>query len=123
MEKCSFKFTNSLLGIKDCRFIFLKLGSEKTLGFGKRLLANIVIRYKAEISLRYLNIVAKNLIKAYLQRFNPRLFPFLALQVSQLLLGILRRQAEAIKFLGKTLPDYTTLTQRRGRRLLYCLGN
>ncbi len=65
-EKATLHLGDAALGIQDKRLVLLQLRRKVALGIRQGLLANVVLRHLAEVGIGNLDVVAKDLVVAYL---------------------------------------------------------
>ncbi len=116
-EQTCLKLQDALFRIEDPGFVLLQFGRDKPLRIDQRLFAVIVLRHSAQVRLGNLDVVAKHLVKADLERFDAGPFAFAALQAGNPLPGISRCFHNAVQLLGVTARDDTWLVEG-SRRVL-----
>ena len=115
VKKIVFQALDFFLGAQNFIFVFLELRHDKALGVHQRLLAHKVIGHAISLSLGDLNIIAKDLVKAHLHRFDASGFLNLELKILHPGLIIGRNQLQLVQLRVIAGSNHATLAHREGR--------
>ena len=108
-----------VLGTQDLLLVLLQLGCDIALGLCQRLLTNPVLWHLILKGVTHLQIVAKHVIEAYLQRRDARLLYFALLNLQQVVLAAVGNVAQFVQLAVHTLADDATLVDQLWRVVLY----
>ena len=114
-KKLPFDLQDAFVGRQDLPLIFFQLGRSKPLGIHQRLFALVVRGSQMQIRLRNLNVVAKDLIEANLQRANIGSFAFALFHRRDDLFAVLAQLTQFIEFRVVTAADHAWIRGQRRR--------
>ena len=98
VEQLLLQRQDAVLGAKYLLLILLQLLRDVTLGLGQRLLAHPLLRHLVFIRVAHLEVVAEDVVVAYLQRRNARLLSLALLNLQQVVLARVGNAPQLVKF-------------------------
>ena len=109
-----------LLCRQDSLLIFFEFGGDISLGIDEGLLANPVLRHLLLVGVAHLKIVAEDIVVAYLQTLDTRLFRLALLDTEQIFFAVVVYIAQRVQFAVHAVGDdvRTPLHCRRIRQNL-----
>ena len=114
IEKTSLQRENLILCTQNLLFILLQFLRDIALGLGQRLLAHPFCRHLILIDIAHLQIIAKHIVVAYLQRGNTCLFGLSLLYLQQIILSTVGNISQFVElFIHPTTNHATFLYQLR----------
>src|ERR1035438_263389 len=110
-KESPFNLDDLFLGIENLGLVLFQFWSCEAFGVDQGLFAFIVGRRKVKVSLRNLDVVAKDRIELYLERSDSSAFAFALLDASQILLGIAAQVAKLVQIFVNGCGDHAALVQ------------
>jgi len=108
---------DTFLGVQHQRLVLFHLWRDETLGVDQCLLADVIGRRLVGCAARDFDVVTKDLVVAYLERFQACAFALCGFQVGDPLAGVTGGLDHAIQFSRVARADNASVLQR-GRRVI-----
>ena len=118
-EKLLFQREYFVLCTQYLFFVFLQLLGDVALSLCQRLLAHPLLRHLVLIGVAHLQVVAEDIVIAYLQRIDARLLGFALLNLQQIVLARIGNTAQLVQLRTHSVADDATLLNLLGRIVLY----
>ena len=119
VEELLFEGENLVLSTQNLLLILLQLLRDITFCLGQRLLANPLLGHLFLIGVAHLQIVAKHIVIAYLQRGDACLLGFALLNLEQIVLTRIGNMAQLVEFCIHPIANHSTLGYQLRRIVLY----
>jgi len=105
VKQARLDLADAIISVEYQRFILFQLWGDVALGVDQGLLADVFLRRQGYISMSDLDIVAKDLVVADLERLDSCALAFNVLQVGNPIACVARGFDYVIQFAGEPAPD------------------
>ena len=115
VEELCFERQNLVLGTENLLLVLLQLLGDVALGLGQRLLAHPFLRHQVLIRITHFQVVAEDVIVAYLQALYARQLGLALLNLQQVVLAAVGNVAQLVELLVHTVADDAALLHQLWR--------
>ena len=119
VEETRLQRENLILSPQNLLLVLLQFLRDIALRLGQRLLAHPFRRHLFLIRIAHLQIVAKHVVIAYLQRRDTRLLSLALLYLQQIALAVIRNAAQVVELVVHPTANHVALLYQLWRIVLY----